>query len=240
MERKKMIYKSRYGNVDFWDPYPRLNEFKKIGINLSGGADSSLVMFMTCRELEARKSDATIIPITGVHNARPTNIWNAEEIVQLFKEMFPSVNIGEHEVDYYDKNHEKDKVNHHRAHEDRLRDNGTIEVLFHGRTANPTKAEAEKHNLMYKREERRDRHGHDRVPYHEHHGKPFYCPFEFVDKRFVATQYKKFNLMDNLFPLTASCVEYAEKTDYFTKPCKECWWCREKKWAFDMYDGGVM
>ena len=37
-----MIYESEYGTVDFWDPYPRLNEFKKIGINLSGGADSSL------------------------------------------------------------------------------------------------------------------------------------------------------------------------------------------------------
>ena len=30
------------------------------------------------------------------------------------------------------------------------------------------------------------------------------------------------------------------KTDNFTKPCKECWWCREKKWAFGMYDGGVV
>jgi len=234
-----MKYESEFGTVDFWDPYPRLNDFKKIGINLSGGCDSALVMFMTCRELVERNSDAVIHPVTGVHNARPTNIWNAQEIVELFKEMFPTVNIGEHFVDYYDKNHEKDKVNQHAKHENRLRDEGKIEVLFHGRTANPDKEEAEKHNLLYKREERRDKHGNTREPYHENHDKPFYCPFEFVDKRFVSDMYNRFGLMEELFPLTASCVEYAKKTDYFTKPCKECWWCREKKWAFGMYDGCV-
>ena len=92
---------------------------------------------------------------------------------------------------------------------------------------------------MYKREVRRDKHGNDRVPFHENHGHAFYCPYEYVDKRFVADMYHKYNLMFELFPITSSCVEYAEKTDYFTKPCKECWWCREKKWAFGMYDGGI-
>tara|TARA_B100000575_G_C23141146_1_gene664103 strand:- start:3016 stop:3723 length:708 start_codon:yes stop_codon:yes gene_type:complete len=234
-----MIYKSRYGNVNFWDPYPRLNDFKKIGINLSAGTDSALVMFMTCRKLKELKSDATIIPITGVHNKRPTNIWNAREIVDLFREMFPEVNIGEHQVNRYEKRHEKDKVNQHRDHENRLFYFQIIDVLFHGRTANPDEEIAKKNNLFFKREERRDKNSHNRKQYHEAHNRPFYCPLELVDKRFVAAQYKKFKLMDNLFPITASCVEYAEKTDNFTKPCKECWWCREKKWAFGMYDGCV-
>lgn len=229
-----MKYESKYGTVNFWNPYEdSLNRFKKIGINLSGGCDSSLVLYFTCKELVIRnKLDVQIIPITGVHNARPTNEWNAIEIVDLFKEWFPEINWGEHQIDYYDKEHEKDKVNQHRNHENKLRDRGVIEVLFHGRTANPDKEEAQKHNLLYKREERRDKHGNVRQPYHEHHGKPFYCPFEYVDKRFVAKMYHKFNLMKDLFPITASCVEYAKKTNYFTKPCKECWWCREKKVGF--------
>ena len=33
-----MKYKTKHGELDFWDPYPSLNKFKKIGINLSGGA----------------------------------------------------------------------------------------------------------------------------------------------------------------------------------------------------------
>ena len=235
-----MKYTSEAGDLDFWDPYPKLNDFKMIGINLSGGADSALVMFMTCRELEKRNSDAMIVPITGVDKTRPTNIWNAEEIVLLFKEMFPMVKFANHEVNHYTKDHEKDKTNKHKKHESKLWSEKKIDVLFHGRSANPPEDVAKANNLFFKREERRDKHGHERVPYHENHNKPFYCPLEYLDKRFVAEQYKKFNLLDNLFPITASCVEYADKTDNFTKPCKECWWCREKKWAFGMYDGGVV
>ena len=234
-----MKYKTKYGDLNFWDPYPNLNKFKKIGINLSGGTDSALVMFMTCREIIERKLDAAIVPITGIDEERPTNIWNAKEIVELFKELFPQVNFYEHQENRYTKSHEKDKVNHHVAHENKLRDNKIIDVLFHGRSANPPENIAKENNLLFKREERRDRHAHKRTPYHEKSGKPFYCPLEYLDKRFVAEMYKQFDLMDNLFPITASCVEYAHKTDYFTKPCKECWWCREKKWAFGMYDGCV-
>ena len=234
-----MIYKSKFGTVNFWDPYLRLNDFTKIGINLSGGTDSSLLLFFTCKKLKQLKSKAEINLVTGVHNLRPTNIWNTEEIIDLFKEWFPNLNWGEHYVNYYDKDNEKDKPNKHREHENLLRNENKIEVLFHGRTANPDKEEAKKHNLLYKREERRDKHRNGRQPYHEHHGKPFYCPFEYVDKRFVTEMYHKFNLMKDLFPITASCVEYAKKTNYFTKPCKECWWCREKKWAFGAYDGGI-
>ena len=46
--------------------------------------------------------------------------------------------------------------------------------------------------------------------------------------------------MDNLFPITWSCISYGDKTDYWTHPCKTCWWCKEKLWAFGSYDGGVL
>ena len=121
--------------------------------------------------------------------------------------------------------------------QERLWDSKTIEVLFHGRTANPPVEEAEAHNLTFKRENQRD--GNEKFVYHEKHNRPFYVPFNNVDKRFIAENYKKFNLMEELFPITGSCVGYAEATDNFSKPCRVCWWCREKKWAFGMYDGGV-
>ena len=105
--------------------------------------------------------------------------------------------------------------------------------MFHGRTANPPIEEAEKHNLTFKREDQRD--GNKKFVFRE----TFYVPFNNVDKRFIAENYKICNLMDELFPITASCVGYAKATDNFSKPCKECWWCREKKWAFGMYDGCI-
>ena len=88
-------------------------------------------------------------------------------------------------INQNNKSFEKDKVNHHVEQENKLRDNKIIDVLFHGRSANPPEDVAKENNLLFKREERRDRHGHKRVPYHEKHGKPFYCPLEYLDKRFV-------------------------------------------------------
>ena len=80
-------------------------------------------MYMTCKELQERESDASIIPITGVHNSRPTNEWNAREIVDYFKELFPKVNFKKHQINYYNKQHEKDKATQHLKHEIQLRDN---------------------------------------------------------------------------------------------------------------------
>ena len=92
---------------------------------------------------------------------------------------------------------------------------------------------------MFQRETRRDIETNTRQVFFKSSSRSFYCPFEFVNKKFVSDMYHRYNLMDELFPITASCVAYAKKTNHFSEPCKECWWCREKKWAFGMYDGNV-
>ena len=40
----------------------------------------------------------------------------------------------------------------------------------------------------------------------KNHGKPFYCPLEYLDKRFVGEMYEQFDLMNNLFPITRARV----------------------------------
>ena len=67
-------------------------------------------------------------------------------------------------------------------------------------------------------------------------GKLHYTPFINVDKKFIADLYNQFDLMSSLFPLTKSCIGFAKETEFFTKPCKTCFWCHEKKWAFNTYD----
>jgi len=67
-------------------------------------------------------------------------------------------------------------------------------------------------------------------------------PWYKVDKRFIGHQYRKENLIDNLFPLTESClcesvgelVENGLNSDSY--PCKKCHQCVEKFVAFGMYD----
>ena len=53
-----------------------------------------------------------------------------------------------------------------------------------------------------------------------------------VDKKFLAEIYEQENLMNDLFPNTVSCTNISK-----IEPCKKCYWCEEKKWAFGMYDG---
>ena len=81
----------------------------------------------------------------------------------------------------------------------------------------------------------------DRVqgePRRDVHNKPefkynVYKPFLNVNKRFVAGVFKENNLMDDLYPITRSCVGGKKQTNNFTEWCWQCFWCYEKDWAFN-------
>lgn len=59
-----MIFKNSQQDIDF-SKYIPLN-FTKIGIKLSGGADSAIVCYMLAKYVIAERSDITIYPITGI------------------------------------------------------------------------------------------------------------------------------------------------------------------------------
>jgi len=66
-------------------------------------------------------------------------------------------------------------------------------------------------------------------------GKNTYQPFLVANKLFVKGILEKHNILDEIFPLTGSCTGGANITKLWTKPCEECFWCYEKKWAFGKY-----
>ena len=76
----------------------------------------------------------------------------------------------------------------------------------------------------------------DRPAYRDNH-KPRHNskPFQNYDKKFIFRIFEEQGLMKGLYPLTRSCEGQADVTKDFTKPCKKCWWCKEKKWAFTKY-----
>ena len=94
-------------------------------------------------------------------------------------------------------------------------------------TANPPVEEQRKYNFYDVAERRRDRR--DNNPFMV----KLYQPLMNVDKKFVAGVYKDHKLMDTLYPFTSSCVGSERDTEYFTKGCGKCFWCNEKKWAFE-------
>ena len=66
-----------------------------------------------------------------------------------------------------------------------------------------------------------------------------YHPFIQVDKKFVRGLYEQEGMMEELYPMTESCTGFAKETNWFTEPCRSCFWCYEKYWAFGSYDGGL-
>ena len=48
--------------------------------------------------------------------------------------------------------------------------------------------------------------------------------------------YEKYDVLDTLFPLTASCIGWPHETDNGRHPCKVCVWCKERLWAFGSND----
>ena len=55
----------------------------------------------------------------------------------------------------------------------------------------------------------------------------FYYPFTNYTKQKIAEVYKQENILD-LFALTRSC----ESPESLRSHCGECWWCKERQWAF--------
>ena len=227
-----MIYENKYGRVDFWPE--ELNKHKKIIINFSGGTDSALMAWMLCKENPTTEIHFS----TLVDTERPTNEWNARELILWYKERF-DLNWGKHHIGYFTKGSDEGiyaKRHYHGKHTTSIRKPNELTLLMHGRTANPPADERDKYNLNLGREEVRDKVERDFIIGNTYQT---YSPFIAVNKRFVAEVYREYNLMD-LFNLTASCIAEDYKTDYFHKPCKKCWWCREKHWAFGCYDYSYM
>ena len=54
-----------------------------------------------------------------------------------------------------------------------------------------------------------------------------YSPFSNIDKKGIAALYKTLGIED-LYSVTRSC----EHLDYIGKQCGQCWWCKERIWAF--------
>ena len=119
-----------------------------------------------------------------------------------------------------------------------LRKKYDIKLSIHGITANPP-IDVQKELGFDKVAEPRRNKTYDEETWKKS-GKMHYRPFVNVDKKFVADLYKQFDLMDDLFPITMSCIGFEKETNYFTEPCKKCYWCHEKKWAFGCYDGGAV
>ena len=219
---------------------------------LSGGLDSASLLYLICTHFP----NIEVIPYTGLDIHAPMDNACANEILDWMKEHFPNQKFKpkeEFSFDVYDpvlrerckREWEQEKIDvdgkkvarafnitglakilAKRDAEMKIREKYPNAMVITGMTANPPVEEQKKHGFYDLAERRRDSKNQKQAIW-------TYQPYLNVDKKFVAGVYRKHNLWD-LYELTGSCVGLAEETDFFTRECRQCFWCHEKKWAFDL------
>lgn len=234
-----ILYDDRGLKVDYFEKL--LNTYEKIGIKTSGGVDSTLTLYFVAKFIDELNLNQThsIQPIfaldqgfTYLGNVEPTLVCfdNSEfyfKIISFIKEKFPLVNIVDPVIIKFSPDRSVkpfSKMAYLKPTIDQLYKDDKIECIISGTTSAPL---FENINLGQITKER------DYEFFKQTLGRGPFCG---VDKKFLAFQYIKENLMDDLYPLTMSCVRPDKPT---WEPCKTCDFCKEKYWAFGSYDGGI-
>jgi len=235
---------------------PKKNQdkpIKKIGMWCSGGADSSLLLYVTLHKIIKDNLPIAIQPFT-VRRPRPWNPPHAMNVVFKIRELLnlDDTDILDDHVIYVPPGRatvkpdgenkpyaENEKINPEyadnkifRKYNKRNFKTNNIQLLMSGITKAPPKRIQETFkdgifDLEYERGEDVERIIHAKN--YEYYNYYEYKPFFNFDKKELAQIYKEYDLLDTLFPVTRSCE--STKTDG-TGHCGTCWWCEERFWAF--------
>jgi len=226
-----MIIENKYGKVEFdWKDY------KKILISVSGGADSTLLLWLSLNLVETKK-DTILQVFTGVtpHKGKFKQ-FTSQENFDMMREEFSHLKdrVPNRMIMYNDTQEELGDEQF------RLLKEKMFELVIYGVTSNPPYNVMVNHNLLDERVEKRDVEYKKSEWNYDLNNQPgvVYKPFINVDKRFIAQCYEDFDLW-RFYNNTISCERLRETPDmkFSEEPCGHCWWCREKMMAFGMLDG---
>lgn len=199
-------------------------------INVSGGADSALMLYI----LMSNVNETIHILTLGNSRRGRKNVRAAMNVVEKCIQL-----TGNHNIIHYNNytNVQSDET----LFEMCMRYKDTIDVLYAGMTMNPPLDVTQKFNLAVTEKHRNP--GQKKSNYVEIPSWPekiFYMPWVNIDKRTIASLYEELNILEELFPLTRSC-EYDPMDKFFVENktddpgmghCGECWWCEERQWGF--------
>jgi 7-cyano-7-deazaguanine synthase in queuosine biosynthesis len=191
-----------------------MSEFKildgNLGISISGGTDSSLVLYLLMKNYKGHiKVFTTYWKDRPIHLEVVNNVFqkcreltghrNSELIITTIDEKYSEHNLFDTPLCYLKR--------------------GLVDYVYTGLTSNPPV------ELKYseKKINTRDKKRENLIDETN-----FYLPFANENKKYIAEMYKQYDLMETLFPITFSCIMSKSQ-----QHCDSCWWCEERKWAFE-------
>ena len=217
-------------------------KWNRIGISLSGGADSALLAYLICKNV----STTTDIHITNqirMWKTRPWQGYVADGVIEWLKQEFSNKfyihkNLIppelEEPTDYFIKDeYGKMKSGNRiilRSHNEYIAHQYNLDALYGGVNMNPDI------DIPGQLDERNEG---TLVPHFVHNGVDICHPFVYTKKDWIIRQFYENNIVD-LLNLTRSCEGEFKGLDYTTYTpgqdvpiCGECFWCKERQWGID-------
>ena len=237
------------------------DNWKNIGVKLSGGADSSILYYAVCNYFKDR-TDVNIYPMTLDTEFKPWYSEGAKKIIDKVTQL-TGKSPAKHIIKYSNKHKDRDTVNFYIEEQVEMTRNTIkqyrLDVVYSGLTSNPSKEDISEAVIK--------KYGDDKItnialgyikgadPKREL-GSEVYenvsvsngkisnskfsniRPFIHADKKLVYDVYKYFGMLEELYPLTYSCeTRYQEhrfniKEQHDWKHCGYCFFCAERLYAF--------
>jgi len=193
---------------------------KNVIHTLSGGIDSAFTLWYHAYYIKKNNLN-TIINAYSDHSINsPKNFLKIWDFITVME--FPELTWGEHRVEFNTTQKKgiaqrrKKRLNLFKKELDMPINMREID----GTTMSPSIKEMKKLGMVGWK--------HRSIP-------TYIAPFTKVNKKKIAELLIKYDI-NELFYFADGCI-YPSKDN---KPCKECWWCKEKYWAFGMYDYGII
>lgn len=215
-------------------------KWKRIGISLSGGADSTLLSYLILKQTDAEIYFTTQI---RMWKTRPWQRHVALNVVDWFKNNFKNKihhiegfippELEEPHSPLIQDEYGALKPGNRiilRAHNEWIAHNYNLDAWFAAVTKNPNVA------IPGALEERNK----GVLPIHMvHMGIDIYHPFVYTMKDTIIKEYLRNNLQD-LLDITRSCEGEFEDINYtnytprqYVPTCGKCFWCKEREWAIE-------
>lgn len=217
---------------------PFKQSWKRIGVSLSGGADSALLAYLLLHNSNAQFYFTTQI---RMWKTRPWQRYVALDVVNWFREKFPNnivhlenfvpPEMEEPNTTYITDEYGRSKPGNRiilRAYNEYVAHTYKLDAWYAGVNLNP------KENFQGALKDRNTA----TIPVQlEHMGIPVIHPFVNVQKDWIIRQYLNYGIGD-LLEITRSCegefdgLDYTNYKPYQPVPvCGTCFWCKEREWG---------
>lgn len=211
---------------------PLGRDWKTVGVQVSGGLDSALLLFLTAKAIEKSGLDIKIQPISVFIPTKVKNIAATDAIIDNVRKLtgVDFINDGIifdmpiEETSTHDGKKDNFFINMIRD----LFHEGKIDFEYNGNTKNPP----DEARIGWKNDEHRQKNRDNASTIYttSHSASPHYN----MDKGDIINLYIKYDLLDTIAPLTCSCDENISIVHKYksTVPCSTCWWCEERNYGF--------